>query len=107
MHTTRMRICFDGKYIFQGNRVHGTCKKDHINKFQLLIDEGSCYRIGNFGVGENGGNYPLLSHRYKLNLYKNSSVTRLASFDNNVRGFKFEPFPNLYVRQFSESESVG
>ena len=78
MHTTRMLICFDGKYIFQGNRVHGTCKKDHINKFQLLIDEGSCYRIGNFGVGENGGNYPLLSHRYKLNLYKNSSVTRLA-----------------------------
>ncbi|PWA63284.1 hypothetical protein CTI12_AA354140 [Artemisia annua] len=89
-----------------GNRVHCTCKKDHINKFQLLIDEGSCYRIGNFGVGENGGNYPLLSHRYKLNLYKNSSVTRLASFDNNVRGFKFEPFSNLYVRQFSELESV-
>ncbi|PWA85008.1 replication protein A 70 kDa DNA-binding subunit C [Artemisia annua] len=90
----------------QGNRVHCTCKKDHINKFQLLIDEGSCYRIRNFGVGENGGNYPLLSHRYKLNLYKNSSVTRLASFNNNVRGFKFEPFPNLYLKQFSESESV-
>ncbi|GKB36316.1 replication protein A 70 kDa DNA-binding subunit B, partial [Tanacetum coccineum] len=29
----------------QGNRVQATCKKDHINKFQLLLDEGSCYRI--------------------------------------------------------------
>ncbi|GJU48416.1 ATP-dependent DNA helicase PIF1-like protein [Tanacetum coccineum] len=26
-----------------------------INKFQLLLDEGACYRIGNFGVSENGG----------------------------------------------------
>nr|GEX29351.1 replication protein A 70 kDa DNA-binding subunit B [Tanacetum cinerariifolium] len=29
----------------KGNRVQATCKKEHMNKFQLLLDEGSCYRI--------------------------------------------------------------
>ncbi|GKA64869.1 hypothetical protein Tco_0764576, partial [Tanacetum coccineum] len=29
----------------QGNRIQATCNKDHINKFQLLPDEESCYRI--------------------------------------------------------------
>jgi hypothetical protein len=95
------------KVSFQGNRVHGTSKKDHINKFQLLLDEGSCYRIGNFGVGENRGNYPLVHHRYKMNLHKNSVVKRLSSIDNNVRGFKLEPFSNFSTRRFAESESVG
>ncbi|PWA51644.1 HXXXD-type acyl-transferase family protein [Artemisia annua] len=35
----------------QGNCVQATVRtKENINKFQLLIDEGSCYRIENFGV---------------------------------------------------------
>nr|GEV71629.1 replication protein A 70 kDa DNA-binding subunit B [Tanacetum cinerariifolium] len=38
---------------------------------QLLLDEGSCYRIGNFDVGNNSGNFPLLTYKYKMNLYKN------------------------------------
>ncbi|GJT73270.1 replication protein A 70 kDa DNA-binding subunit B [Tanacetum coccineum] len=78
----------------------------NISKFQLLIDEGSCYRIGNFGVGDNGGKYPLLNHRYKMNFFKNTTITRVADFDNNTRGFKFEPFANFTTRQFSESDVV-
>ncbi|GJY63251.1 replication protein A 70 kDa DNA-binding subunit B, partial [Tanacetum coccineum] len=89
-----------------GNHVQGTIMNQNINKFQLLIDEGSCYRISNFGVGDNGGKYPLLNHRYKLNFYKNTTVTRVANFDNNTRGFKFEPFSNFTVRKFFETEVV-
>nr|GEV36973.1 secoisolariciresinol dehydrogenase-like [Tanacetum cinerariifolium] len=33
-------------YTFQGNRVQATIKGKHISKFQLLPDEGACYRIG-------------------------------------------------------------
>nr|GFB22418.1 replication protein A 70 kDa DNA-binding subunit B [Tanacetum cinerariifolium] len=29
----------------QGNRVQATIRNKNISKFQLLIDEGSCYRI--------------------------------------------------------------
>ncbi|GJX77588.1 replication protein A 70 kDa DNA-binding subunit B [Tanacetum coccineum] len=90
----------------QGNRVQGTIRNQNINKFQLLIDEGSCYRISNFGVGDNGGKYPLLNHRYKLNFYKNTTITRVANFDNNTRGFKFKPFSNFTARKFFETEVV-
>ncbi|GJW67538.1 replication protein A 70 kDa DNA-binding subunit B [Tanacetum coccineum] len=90
----------------QGNRVQGTIRNQNINKFQLLIDEGSCYRISNFDVGDNGGKYPLLNHRYKLNFYRNTTVTRVANFDNNTRGFKFEPFLNFTARKFFKTEVV-
>ncbi|GJR01983.1 replication protein A 70 kDa DNA-binding subunit B [Tanacetum coccineum] len=90
----------------QGNRVQATVRNKNISKFQLLIDEGSCYRIGNFGVGDNGGNYPLLNHRFKMNFYKNTSVTRVGNFDNNTRGFKFEPFANFSTKEFSPSDVV-
>ncbi|GJX26234.1 replication protein A 70 kDa DNA-binding subunit B [Tanacetum coccineum] len=33
-----------------GNRVQATCKNEHMNKFQLLLDEGSCYRIDVIGT---------------------------------------------------------
>ncbi|GKE94557.1 replication protein A 70 kDa DNA-binding subunit B, partial [Tanacetum coccineum] len=73
----------------QGNRVQVTIKGKHISKFQLLLDEGACYRIGNFGVGENSGKWPLLNDKYKLNFIQGTTVTRVGSFDNNPRGFKF------------------
>ncbi|PWA76328.1 hypothetical protein CTI12_AA235610 [Artemisia annua] len=62
----------------QGNRVQATARtKEVINKYRLLIDEGSCYRISNFGVGENGGKYPFLNHRYKISFFRNTGVTRI------------------------------
>ncbi|GKC86212.1 replication protein A 70 kDa DNA-binding subunit B [Tanacetum coccineum] len=83
-----------------GNRVQATVRNKKISKFQLLIDEGSCYRIGNLGVGDNGSKYPMLNHLYKMIFYKNTSMTRVDNFDNNTRGFKFEPFANFTTRQF-------
>ncbi|GKC56296.1 hypothetical protein Tco_1083894, partial [Tanacetum coccineum] len=66
----------------------------------------SCYRIANFGVGDNGGKFPLINHKYKVNLFKNTSVTRLPIIDNNPCGFKFELFPNFHIRQFAASDVV-
>ncbi|PWA86686.1 replication protein A 70 kDa DNA-binding subunit B [Artemisia annua] len=91
----------------QGNRIQASIKKADMNKFQAILDEGSCYKVGSFGVGENGGKFPLLSHRYKIGFYKNTSVTRVAPFDQNTRGFRFEPFQNFTRRQFSETDIVG
>ncbi|GJQ95071.1 hypothetical protein Tco_0006210 [Tanacetum coccineum] len=77
-----------------------------MNKFLAVLDEGSCYRIGNFGVCENGVKYPLLNHRYKINFYKNTSITRVNHFDQNLRGFKFEPFQSFRSRQFGSTDNV-
>ncbi|GJS42919.1 putative ribonuclease H-like domain-containing protein [Tanacetum coccineum] len=95
----------EGMFIgLQGNRVQATVKGKHISKFQLLLDEGACYRIGNFDVGENSGKWPLLNHRYKLNLFQGTTVTRVGSFDNNLRGFKFEHFIAFTARKFIKTE---
>nr|GFB34777.1 replication protein A 70 kDa DNA-binding subunit B [Tanacetum cinerariifolium] len=40
-------------------------------------------------------------------LTKNTSVTTVASFDNNTRGFKFDPFSNFTARTFGETKVVG
>ncbi|PWA75791.1 replication protein A 70 kDa DNA-binding subunit B [Artemisia annua] len=90
----------------QGNRMQASIKKADMNKFQAILDEGSCYKVGSFGVGENGGKFPLLSHRYKIGFYKNTSVTRVAPFDQNTRGFRFEPFQNFTRRHFTETDIV-
>ena len=73
----------------------------------MLMDEGSCYRIANFGVGENGGKFPFLTHRYKIAFFKNTSVTRVFSFDNNIKRFKFEPFTNFTSIQYKQTDVVG
>ncbi|PWA50534.1 hypothetical protein CTI12_AA349880 [Artemisia annua] len=91
----------------QGNRIQASIKKTDMNKFQTILDEGSCYKVGSFGVGKNGGKFPLLSHRYKIGFYKNTSVTRVDPFDQNTRGFLFEPFQKFTRRQFTETDIVG
>ncbi|PWA65659.1 hypothetical protein CTI12_AA332410 [Artemisia annua] len=39
-----------------GNRIQATIKKDFMTKFAGLLEEGVCYHIRNFGVGENDEN---------------------------------------------------
>ncbi|PWA34496.1 hypothetical protein CTI12_AA619570 [Artemisia annua] len=85
-----------------GNRMQATIRRESMAKFGGLLEEGSCYRIRNFGVGENGGKYPFLSHKYKTNFFKNTALTRMNRFDTNHNGFKFEPFLRFTTRRWSE-----
>ncbi|GJU77493.1 putative reverse transcriptase domain-containing protein [Tanacetum coccineum] len=87
-----------------GNRVQATIRNHDIKKFQPILDERASYRISNFGIGENSGNFPLLEHRFKLNFFKNTALTRIESFDSNPRGFRFEHFGAFTSRKFFERE---
>ncbi|GJX14378.1 replication protein A 70 kDa DNA-binding subunit B [Tanacetum coccineum] len=91
----------------EGNRIQASIKLENMNKFLAVLDEGSCYRIGDFGVGENEGKFPLLNHHYKINFYQNTSVTRVIHFDQNLCGFKFEPFQNFTSNRFGSIDTVG
>nr|GEV12800.1 replication protein A 70 kDa DNA-binding subunit B [Tanacetum cinerariifolium] len=99
--------CKLSSYTFQGNRVQATIKGKHISKFQLLLDEGACYRIGNFDVGENSGKWSLLNHKYKLNFFQGTTIIRVGSFVNNPHGFMFEHFTAFTARTFTETELCG
>lgn len=50
----------------QGKQIHATIKRDSMAKFGGLLEEGACYRIRNFGVGENGGKWSLLPQSIRL-----------------------------------------
>ncbi|PWA85867.1 hypothetical protein CTI12_AA137290 [Artemisia annua] len=60
----------------QGNRIQCTIRKDGMPKYEGLLQEGVCYRISNFGVGENGGKYPLLKHKIFMNYGLRNFSTR-------------------------------
>ncbi|PWA42530.1 replication protein A 70 kDa DNA-binding subunit B [Artemisia annua] len=90
----------------QGNRIQCTIRKDDMPKYEGLLQEGVCYRISNFGVGENGGKYPLLKHKYKIVFYKNTALTRIDSFDQNNKGFKFEAFTDFVPGRINEADTV-
>ncbi|GKB61778.1 replication protein A 70 kDa DNA-binding subunit B [Tanacetum coccineum] len=89
-----------------GNRIQSSVMEDCMKKFEPIIDEGTCYRITNFRVRKNGGNYPLVNHKYRINFYMNTIVTRVNKFDNNVYGLRFEPFQNFSTKHFSPSDFV-
>ncbi|GKC22095.1 replication protein A 70 kDa DNA-binding subunit B, partial [Tanacetum coccineum] len=89
-----------------GNRIHASVMKDCMKKFEPIIDEGTCYMITNFGVGENGGNFPLVNHKYRISFYMNTMVIRVNKFGNNVHGFRFEPFQKFSTKHFSPNDFV-
>ncbi|GJV44260.1 hypothetical protein Tco_1428796 [Tanacetum coccineum] len=58
---------------------------------------------------KNSGKLPLLPHKYKLNFYKGTVVTRIDPFDNNVNNVILEPFNRLLDgtrRHYHEHKAV-
>nr|GEZ74048.1 hypothetical protein [Tanacetum cinerariifolium] len=41
---------------------------------------------------KNDGKLPLLPHAWKMSFYKNTNVTRVDQIDDNLTGFRNEPF---------------
>nr|GEY88109.1 replication protein A 70 kDa DNA-binding subunit B [Tanacetum cinerariifolium] len=50
------------------------------------------------------GRLPLLPHKFKISLRKNTIVTRIAPIDDNIKGFVFEYFSGLCDSQNPVSE---
>nr|GEV43767.1 replication protein A 70 kDa DNA-binding subunit B [Tanacetum cinerariifolium] len=53
---------------------------------------------------DNSGRLPLLAHKFKISLCKNSIVTRIAPIDDNIKVFVFEYFIGLWDSQKLVSE---
>ncbi|PWA66792.1 hypothetical protein CTI12_AA324490 [Artemisia annua] len=90
----------------KGNRIQCSVTKKNMHKFKGMLEEGQCYQISNFGIGENGGHDPLLNHNYKIIFYKNTVLTRIKSFDWNIMGFKFVCISKIKSREIPQSDCV-
>nr|GEY12425.1 replication protein A 70 kDa DNA-binding subunit B [Tanacetum cinerariifolium] len=78
--------------VLQDSQDISLYKKEWVFCFEPLFKEGQCYSISNFAIAENSGRLPLLPHKYKISFYKETVVTRIVAFDDNVNGFILEPY---------------
>ena len=91
----------------QGNRIQCTARNNDMYRFEPLFQQGHCYIITDFSVGENNGILPLLNHKYKITFFQSTKVTRIDHFDEDVFGFKLEPFSEILSKRYHEKDSVG
>ena len=84
-----------------------SAKKNIMHKYEGILEEDKCYMISNFVVADNSGKFPLLSHTYKIMLYKNTTLSRIKDFDENSMGFKFVSIGQIKSKQFKDTYVVG
>ncbi|PWA69063.1 hypothetical protein CTI12_AA302290 [Artemisia annua] len=90
----------------KGNRIQCTARNNDMYRFEPLFQQGHCYIITDFSVGENNGILPLLNHKYKITFFQSTKVTRIDHFDEDVFGFKLEPFSEILSKRYHEKDSV-
>ncbi|PWA85288.1 replication protein A 70 kDa DNA-binding subunit B [Artemisia annua] len=90
----------------KGNRIQCTARNNDMYRFVPLFQQGHCYMITDFSVGENNGILPLLNHKYKITFFQSTKVTRIDHFDEDVFGFKLEPFSEILSKRYHEKDSV-
>nr|KAJ0203819.1 hypothetical protein LSAT_V11C500298190 [Lactuca sativa] len=83
-----------------GTRIHATIKKNLINAFQALLEEGAVRQITNFGMTRNEGDYVLVAHKHKINLYKTTTIRVSTPFVDRIDPFNFVSFHDLTARNF-------
>ncbi|GKE10468.1 nucleic acid-binding, OB-fold protein [Tanacetum coccineum] len=71
----------------KGERIHAVVKKQSIPTFEPLLEQGMSVVITKFGVSENGGQYPILKHPFKLNFYRHTTVKTYPDFQGLLYGF--------------------
>ena len=78
-----------------------------MNRFEPLFQQDYCYIVADFSIAENNGTLPLLNHKYKITFFQSTKVTRIDHFDDDVFGFKLEPFSDILTKKYDEKDSVG
>ncbi|GJY42247.1 replication protein A 70 kDa DNA-binding subunit B, partial [Tanacetum coccineum] len=78
--TGKPKDAYSLDFVFQdqkGNRIQCTIKSNDMHKIEPLLQEGDCYQISEFSVGENNGKLPLLNHIFKITFFRSTLVTRI------------------------------
>ncbi|CAH1433469.1 unnamed protein product [Lactuca virosa] len=84
----------------EGTRIHATIKKNIINAFQALLEEGAVRQITNFGMTINERDYMLVAHKHNINSYKTTTICVSTHFVDRIDPFNFVSFHDLTARNF-------
>ncbi|XLT72247.1 hypothetical protein HN873_028673, partial [Arachis hypogaea] len=79
----------------QGDRIHCSIPKANIVVFKTLIRENGIYSMRNFIVKGNNNFVKTTGHKYKLNFYLKTCVSRLPSDTFHLNPFSYVPLPEI------------
>ncbi|XP_010469634.1 PREDICTED: uncharacterized protein LOC104749655 [Camelina sativa] len=68
----------------QGTKIHASCKKDFINRFENRLTAGQWRSIENFGLSLAGDQFKPTSHRYKMTFMAQIVVDRIDSISDGL-----------------------
>ncbi|GKA87865.1 nucleic acid-binding, OB-fold, replication protein A, OB domain protein [Tanacetum coccineum] len=89
------------------NKIVATVKESICPKFEKYLEEGKCFYISTFSVGDSQGTPKIIENKNKIHFYKATDVTPCESYSGSVNGFRFKSFDTLLQEENQSSVSCG
>ncbi|GJW18093.1 nucleic acid-binding, OB-fold, replication protein A, OB domain protein [Tanacetum coccineum] len=89
------------------NKIVATVKESICSKFEKYLEEGKCFYISTFSVGDSQGTPRIVENKNKIHFYKATDVTPCDSYSGSVHGFRFKSFDTLLQVEDQSSVSYG
>ncbi|GKD41248.1 nucleic acid-binding, OB-fold, replication protein A, OB domain protein [Tanacetum coccineum] len=87
------------------NKIVATVKESICPKFEKYLEEGKCFYISTFSVGDSEGTPRIVENKNKIHFYKATDVTPCDSYNGSVQGFRFKSFDTLLQEENQSSVS--
>ncbi|GJT56970.1 nucleic acid-binding, OB-fold, replication protein A, OB domain protein [Tanacetum coccineum] len=87
------------------NKIVATVKESIYSKFEKYLEEGKCFYISTFSVGDSQGTPRIVENKNKIHFYNATNVTPCDSYSGSVHGFRFKSFDTLL--QVEEQSSMS
>ncbi|GJS64632.1 nucleic acid-binding, OB-fold, replication protein A, OB domain protein [Tanacetum coccineum] len=87
------------------NKIVATVKESIYSKFEKYLEEGKCFYISTFFVGDSQGTPRIVENKNKIHFYNDTNVTPCDSYSGSVHGFRFKSFDTLL--QVEEQSSMS
>ncbi|XP_071686843.1 uncharacterized protein [Rutidosis leptorrhynchoides] len=80
---------------FKSNKIRATITKNLIPFYEHTFQEGRFFNLANFGVVECDDKVMLVNHKWKILMYRTSSVVTCPSFELQHDGYQTVPFGHI------------
>ncbi|GJW55821.1 nucleic acid-binding, OB-fold, replication protein A, OB domain protein [Tanacetum coccineum] len=77
------------------NKIVATVNESICSKFEKYLEEGKCFYISTFSVGDSQGTPRIVENKNKIHFYKATNVTPCDSYSGSFHGFRFKSFDTL------------
>lgn len=92
----------------QGNRIHGSIKRELIPIFRTLLREGGLYAIKYFVVTNNTMRYKTTCNQYKIVFQARSKIVAISESGFPIYTYEFQQFSDVNNQQnMDESRLIG